>query len=101
MSSVNQTPQQDDMVPQDVFITQMVIIFLIATGITLLLFSVAYIRDLQTLRNVPDAIWDALCGRPTDDGITLPLLLTSSTLMFITAGGLAVWQRWLKAEPEV
>lgn len=93
MDRVDQTPQQDDMVPMDVFVTQMVVIFLVATGITLLLFSVAYIRDLQTLRSVPDAIWDALCGRPTDDGITLPLLLTSSTLMFIMAAGLAVWQR--------
>jgi hypothetical protein len=100
MDSVNQTTQQDDMIPQDVFVTQMVIVFLIATGATLLLFSVAYIRDLETLRNVPSAIWDALCGRPTDDGITLPLLLTMSSLMFIAAGGLAVWQR-IKPASEV
>jgi hypothetical protein len=99
MDNVNQTSQQDDMIPQDVFVTQMVIVFLIATGVTLFLFSVAYIRDLDTLRNVPDAIWDALCGRPTDDGITLPLLLTTSTLMFVAAGGLAVWQR-VKPAPE-
>ena len=99
MDNVNQTPQQDDMVPQDVFVMQVVIIFLVAMGTTLLLFSTAYLRDLETLRTVPNAIWDALCGRPTDDGITLPLLLTSSTLMFIVAGGLAVWQR-VKPAPD-
>jgi hypothetical protein len=68
-------------------------IMLLTIGGTLLLISLAYVKDLDTLKNVPGAIWNFVCGRPTPDGPTLPLLLTMSTLAIVIGGGLLVWNR--------
>jgi len=76
-----------------VFMKQVIAYFLLATGITLLGFSLAYAKDMETLRTVPNAIWDALCGRPSDAGFTLPFLLTVATLSLIGAGVLGIWSR--------
>lgn len=48
---------------------------LLGFGSTLLLLSVAYVRDLGTLRRAPEAVWLFICGVPTDDPLALPLLL--------------------------
>lgn len=68
-------------------------IFLATTGFTLLVFSLAYAKDLETLRTVPNAIWSAICGVPTENGITLPLLMTMSTLSFMGVGVIQLWKR--------
>lgn len=68
-------------------------IFLLTIGITLAGFSIAYARDLNTLRTVPDAIWSAICGKPADDGITLPLVVTLSVLSLLGSGVLHVWKQ--------
>jgi lysylphosphatidylglycerol synthetase-like protein (DUF2156 family) len=75
----------------NVFMMRVTAYFLLATGITLIAFSAAYAKDMETLRTVPDAIWDALCGRPSEAGFTLPLLLTVTTLSLIGASVLGVW----------
>ncbi|NJN65789.1 MAG: hypothetical protein HC884_03280 [Chloroflexaceae bacterium] len=48
---------------------------LLGFGVTLLLLSMAYVRDLGTLRRAPEAVWLFICGVPTDDPLALPLLL--------------------------
>lgn len=53
-----------------------IMLFVIAT--MMLVFSSAYIRDVQMLRNAPSAVWNFICGKPLDNNITLPLLLTIS-----------------------
>jgi hypothetical protein len=68
----------------------------ISFGVTLLLFSVAYTRDLNTLARAPELIWAFICGAPSDSGIVLPLLLTISTLALFLGFGL--WGfTWLRA----
>ncbi|MGB7342166.1 MAG: hypothetical protein WBC91_24935 [Phototrophicaceae bacterium] len=57
------------------------------------LFAATFIKDLQTLRAVPDALWNFLCGTPSDNNITLPLLLTIGIVCTGISGGLQVW-RW-------
>lgn len=71
----------------------LVTVLLLSMGGMLLLFSTAYIKDLNTLAAVPDAIWDAICGRPNPEGMTLPILLTATTLSFICAGGVYIWKQ--------
>jgi Na+/H+ antiporter NhaA len=67
------------------------IAFSITIGVVLSIFSVTYLRDLETLRNVPDAIWSFVCGKPVEGGITLPLLLTLTVMSFLSSGLLAIW----------
>ncbi len=68
-------------------------ILLLSMAVTLAIFSAAYIQDLNTLRTVPGAIWDALCGRPDPDSLTLPMLLTGATLCFIASGAVYAWKQ--------
>jgi hypothetical protein len=75
------------------FSLQLISVMLLSMAVMLAIFSSAYIRDLETLRTVPDAIWDAICGRPDPDGIALPLLLTGTTLCLMASGGVYVWMR--------
>lgn len=39
------------------------------------LMSIAYIKDLETLKSTPEAVWLFVCGVPTDNPIILPILL--------------------------
>ena len=69
------------------------IVFFLVIGALMMLFSVTFIKDMQTLRTVPDALWNFLCGTPTDNEIALPLLLTIGIVSFGVSGGLQIW-RW-------
>lgn len=51
---------------------------MISFGLTMLLMSVIYTRDLSLLVNAPLAIWSVVCGQPSNDPLTLPLLVTLS-----------------------
>jgi len=79
--------RQDVLEDNQDFVLWLVTLLLLSIGITLAIFSAAYIKDLETLRTVPNAIWDAICGRPDPDGITLPLLLTVATASLIGSAG--------------
>ena len=68
------------------------IIFFVVIGAIMLLFAMTFINDMQTLRNVPDALWNFICGTPTDNNITWPLLLTLAILCFCISAGLQVWR---------
>ncbi|MEL6525365.1 MAG: hypothetical protein AAFQ07_06600 [Chloroflexota bacterium] len=56
-------------------------------------FATTFIRDMRTLRNVPDALWNFLCGTPTDNNVTLPLLLTIGIVLLGVTISLEIW-RW-------
>lgn len=56
---------------------------LISFGLTMLLMSVIYAKDLSLLINAPLAIWSAVCGQPSSDPLTLPLLITLSGVAFV------------------
>lgn len=66
----------------------------LVAGVVLSIFSISYIEDMETLRNVKDVIWNFACGRPIESSVILPLLLTFATLSFITAGVLGGVQAW-------
>ncbi|GAB5491889.1 MAG: hypothetical protein Phog2KO_21040 [Phototrophicaceae bacterium] len=67
-------------------------IFFIVIGGIMLLFAVTFINDMQTLRNVPDALWNFICGTPIDNNVTLPLLLTIAIVCFGISAGLQIWR---------
>jgi hypothetical protein len=56
---------------------------LISFGITMLFLSAAYARDLLFLVTAPLELWSSLCGRPSSDPITLPLLVTVSGIALL------------------
>lgn len=90
--STTETVHQDTAYSDTDFYLQMGVVFLLTIGITVLLFGFAYAQDLETLRTVPGAIWSAICGRPYDDGITLPLLFTLGTLSTLSGVFLQLWR---------
>lgn len=75
------------------FFLLIAMVFFGVIGGLMFLFSVTFIRDIQTLRAVPDALWNFLCGTPTDNNIALPLLLTIGIVCVGISAGLQVW-RW-------
>ncbi|HLV34841.1 MAG TPA: hypothetical protein VKY59_07005 [Spirillospora sp.] len=68
---------------------------LVSFGLTMFLFSAAYIKDVQLLSKAPEMVWAFICGNPGDYGVTLPLLLTIGTLGLFggIAAGLVGWWR--------
>lgn len=78
-----------DAVQKKEFALMLTAIVLWSMGAMILLFGASYIRDLETLRTVPNAIWDAICGRPNPDSIALPLLLSLGTVAVLS--GVAVY----------
>ena len=67
----------------------------ISFGITLLMFSVAYARDLSLLARAPERGWAFSCGAPNEGGVVLPLLLTIGSMALIVGIGLGGWS-WLR-----
>jgi hypothetical protein len=68
--------------------------FLLSSGVMLLVFTSAYVKDIETLRRLPNEIWNAICGRPSDAGAVLPLLLTFASLTLFGGAGILAWQRF-------
>lgn len=66
---------------------------LLGFGLTLLLMSLAYQRDLDLLRQAPEALWQFLCGAPAQDGVTLPLMLALSVAALLAGGALLALSR--------
>lgn len=90
-----ETPLQEEAHYDLPFILTIAMVFLLVIGVMMLLFSFTYIQDLETLRNVPNLVWNFACGQPIESGVTLPLLLTLTILSFLTTGVLFGVQRWL------
>lgn len=74
-------------------VTLIAIALLLSFGVTMLLFSAAYARDLQTILRAPELIWAFICGQPDPGGPVLPLMLTFSTLALLGGAGVAIWAR--------
>ncbi|MBL8133372.1 MAG: hypothetical protein JNL42_16045 [Anaerolineae bacterium] len=73
--------------------TTLTIALLFSFGLTLLVFTFFYVRDLRLLREIPEAVWAFICGTPREDGIVLPVLVLTSTLSLLSAAGIWGW-RW-------
>ena len=71
------------------------IVFLVTLAVITLMFSMAYMDDINTFRNAPELVWNFVCGVPTDNSVTLPLMLTATILALLTSGVLAVGRWWL------
>jgi hypothetical protein len=67
----------------------------ISFGLTMLVFSAAYARDLVTLANGAFAVWSALCGQPIESDLTLPLLFSMS-LVALLAGAIVLVVRFAR-----
>lgn len=95
-SAENRTPDTEDSGSDVSVLYLLLTVLLWSMGATLLLISLAYIKDIDTLKNIPDAVWNFICGRPTPDGPTLPLLLTLGTLALLSGGGVLLWSKFLQ-----
>ena len=78
---------------QSSIVTIIVIALLFSFGVTMLLFSMAYARDVQTILRAPELIWDFICGRPDPGGPALPLMLTVGTLALLGGVVATGWTR--------
>jgi len=76
------------------FIRILIIVVLVTMGVMLFLFSLALMKDLQTLQRAPELVWAFICGVPSEDGPALPLLLTLSTLSILGAILVTIWHIW-------
>jgi len=65
-----------------------------------LISGLAYVQDLDTLRNVPNAIWNLVCGLPLESGVTLPLQWAISIVAFLAAGMLSGVRWWVSRRQE-
>jgi hypothetical protein len=72
--------------------TLLLLVFLLTAGITLLGVTALYIRDLETLANLPGMVWNFLCGQPNVGGVTLPALTLTTLITF--AAAVAIYGRW-------
>ena len=78
------------------FLFSLAAMFAIIVGIILFIFSLAYVDDIETLKNAPDLIWAFVCGRPNDANIVVPLVMTLSVLSLVTSAILFAFSRYLK-----
>lgn len=69
-------------------------VMLLSFGGMMLIFALAYTKDLQTLARAPELIWAFICGQPNEGGATLPLLLTASAVGLLGGGGIGAWAWW-------
>jgi hypothetical protein len=77
-------------------------LYLLAAGIFALtmagmfaIFTLTYIKDLETLREFPGMIWSFACGKPVEGGPVLPLLFTFCLVSLLAGGILFGWRWWL------
>jgi len=94
MTTLNQTPNRRDPLP---LVTLVIMAMLLSFGGVLLLLGVFYVRDIQTLRDLPDVLWSFICGIPVENGATLPLLIMLSLVSFAGAGLAWGWRRLNRA----
>ncbi|MGV2436801.1 MAG UNVERIFIED_CONTAM: hypothetical protein LVT10_19495 [Anaerolineae bacterium] len=75
------------------FTWDIISLFIFTMSFTLFAFALAYIKDLETLRNVPNQVWDAICGRPSADSLELPLLISGALTLLVIGGALKMSKR--------
>lgn len=77
------------------FLFSAIAIAILSFGLVMLVFCLAYTRDLATLVNAPFAVWNALCGVPTDDPLNLAILLTTSLMAVVVSVGMLLANHFL------
>ena len=78
------------------FLFSLAAVFAVIVGIVLLVFSLAYVDDIETLKNAPDLIWAFVCGRPENANVLVPLVMTLSMLSLVTSAVLFIFSRYLR-----
>ncbi|MCB9453166.1 MAG: hypothetical protein H6672_17165 [Anaerolineaceae bacterium] len=94
MQQINSDPAENTTSTDWALVRLVTIAMLVGFGVMMILTGMFYVKDLETLRNVPTMVWDFVCGRPVDSGITLPLLLTLGTLSILIGAGVWMMGRW-------
>lgn len=79
---------------EQAFMWDILSLFIFTMSFTLFAFALAYIKDLETLRNVPNQVWDAICGRPNPDSLELPLLISGGLTLLVVGGVLKISKRF-------
>lgn len=69
-------------------------------GVTMLFFTLLYVKDLETFAQIPEQVWLFICGRPGEDGVILPLLVLLTAGAFIAATGVWGWGRLRRGRHE-
>ncbi|MDX2139424.1 MAG: SCO family protein [Chloroflexota bacterium] len=92
-------PVQSERTPTPLSLV-MISALLLGFGAAMLLISLAFLQDLRTLSEIPGLVWAFVCGIPTEDGVTLPLLVVLSLAAFATTG--VLWLgRWVSRHSRV
>ena len=94
MQPANHNPAEDNTATDWALVRLVAISMLVGFGVVMFATGMAYVKDLDTLRNVPNMVWDCVCGRPVESGIILPLLLTLGTLSILVGVGVWLAGRW-------
>jgi hypothetical protein len=66
---------------------------IIGFGVMFWLFAVAYSGDIVSFTRAPQQIWQFVCGIPSQNSLTVPLLLSIGTIAVISGSGTLWWQR--------
>jgi hypothetical protein len=90
MSATQQQPIRPAQTQKTSFALVVTAIALASFGVTMLLFIVAYVQDLAVLANAPFAVWSALCGQPSDNPLTLSVLIVLSGFALLSGLGAGV-----------
>ena len=66
---------------------------IIGFGVMFWLFAVAYSGDIASFARAPQQIGQFVCGIPSQNSLTVPLLLSIGTIAVISGSGALWWQR--------
>lgn len=65
---------------------------LIGFGGVFWIFAIAYSGDIASISQAPQQIWQFVCGIPSKNSLTVPLLLSIGTIAVISGSGALWWQ---------
>ncbi len=85
-----------DSLSSSAFLVLMVSAVLAGFGIVMLFFGATSLQDARLLAEVPEAIWDMLCGLPLSDAMVAPVLFAIGGIAVLIALGIMVARglRW-------
>ena len=65
---------------------------IIGFGVMFWIFAAAYSGDVASVLQAPQQIWQFVCGIPSQNSLTVPLLLSIGTIEVISGSGALWWQ---------
>jgi hypothetical protein len=66
---------------------------IIGFGVMFWIFAIAYSGDVASVMQAPQQIWQFVCGIPSQNSLTIPLLLSIGTVAIVAGCGTLWWQR--------